>query len=93
MATEDALQTIVRVVSPYVGETMARSSAAAHCQKLGIGGEIAAIIAEEAFEWLDAPVVRVASIDTPVPYSPPLEDYYLPQTKDVLEAARRLAAY
>ena len=59
----------------------------------GIGGEIAAIIAEEAFEWLDAPVVRVASIDTPVPYSPPLEDYYLPQTKDVLAAARKLAAY
>ncbi|HEY0405361.1 MAG TPA: alpha-ketoacid dehydrogenase subunit beta [Pyrinomonadaceae bacterium] len=59
----------------------------------GIGGEIAATIAEEAFEWLDAPPLRVASIDTPVPYSPPLEDYYLPQTKDVLEAARRLAAY
>lgn len=59
----------------------------------GIGGELAAIIAEEAFEWLDAPPVRVASIDTPVPYSPPLEEYYLPQTKDVLEAARRLAAY
>jgi 2-oxoisovalerate dehydrogenase E1 component beta subunit len=59
----------------------------------GIGGEIAAMIAEEAFEWLDAPVVRIASIDTPVPYSPPLEDYYLPQTKDVLEGARKLAAY
>src|ERR671932_520523 len=59
----------------------------------GIGGEIAAIIAEEAFEWLDAPVVRIASIDTPVPYSPPLEDYYLPQTKDVLDAARKLAGY
>ena len=59
----------------------------------GIGGEIAATIAEEAFEWLDAPVVRVASIDSPVPYSPPLEEYYMPQTKDVLEAARRLAAY
>ena len=39
------------------------------------------------------PVVRVASIDTPVPYSPPLEDYYLPQVKDVVEAARKLAAY
>jgi 2-oxoisovalerate dehydrogenase E1 component beta subunit len=59
----------------------------------GIGGEIAATIAEEAFEWLDAPVLRVASIDTPVPYSPPLEDYYLPQTKDLLDAARKLAAY
>ncbi|MGH9941452.1 MAG: alpha-ketoacid dehydrogenase subunit beta [Pyrinomonadaceae bacterium] len=59
----------------------------------GIGGEIAAIIAEEAFEWLDAPVIRVASIDTPVPYSPPLEEYHLPQIKDVLDAARKLAAY
>ena len=59
----------------------------------GVGGEIAALIAEEAFEWLDAPVVRIASLDTPVPYSPPLEDYYLPQTRDVVEAARKLAAY
>jgi pyruvate/2-oxoglutarate/acetoin dehydrogenase E1 component len=59
----------------------------------GIGGEIAATISEEAFEWLDAPVIRVASIDTPVPYSPPLEEYYLPQVKDVLDAARKLAAY
>src|SRR6184192_4602972 len=59
----------------------------------GIGGEVAAIISQEAFEWLDAPVVRVASLDTPVPYSPPLEDYYLPQVKDVLDAARKLAAY
>ena len=59
----------------------------------GIGGEISAIISQEAFEWLDAPVVRVASLDTPVPYSPPLEDYYLPQVKDVLDAARKLAAY
>jgi 2-oxoisovalerate dehydrogenase E1 component beta subunit len=59
----------------------------------GIGGEIAAIIAQEAFEWLDAPVVRIASIDTPVPYSPPFEDYYLPQVANVLDAARKLAAY
>jgi 2-oxoisovalerate dehydrogenase E1 component beta subunit len=59
----------------------------------GIGGEIAATLAEEAFEWLDAPVIRVASIDTPVPYSPPLEEYHMPQVKDVLDAARKLAAY
>src|SRR4051812_37047477 len=59
----------------------------------GIGGEISAIISQEAFEWLDAPVVRLASLDTPVPYSPPLEDYYLPQVKDVVDAARKLAAY
>lgn len=59
----------------------------------GIGGEISAMIGEEAFEWLDAPVLRLASIDSPVPYSPPLEDYYLPQTKDVVDAARKLAAF
>jgi 2-oxoisovalerate dehydrogenase E1 component beta subunit len=59
----------------------------------GIGGEIAATIAEEAFEWLDAPVVRVAATDTPVPYSPPLEEYHLPQVRDVMSAARKLAAY
>jgi 2-oxoisovalerate dehydrogenase E1 component beta subunit len=59
----------------------------------GIGGEIAATITEDAFEWLDAPIVRVASIDSPVPYSPPLEEYYMPQVADVLAAARKLAAY
>ena len=45
----------------------------------GIGGELSAIIAEEAFEWLDAPVIRVASIDAPVPFAPQMEDYFLPQ--------------
>ncbi|HEX8181056.1 MAG TPA: transketolase C-terminal domain-containing protein, partial [Pyrinomonadaceae bacterium] len=59
----------------------------------GIGGEIAATIAEEAFEWLDAPVVRIGATDTPVPYSPPLEEYHLPQVADILAAARKLAAY
>jgi pyruvate/2-oxoglutarate/acetoin dehydrogenase E1 component len=59
----------------------------------GIGGEIAAIIAEEAFEWLDAPVVRIASIDSPVPFAPQLEDYYLPSLNEVVEACRKLAAY
>jgi len=59
----------------------------------GIGGEIAATIAERAFEFLDAPVVRVAAIDSPVPYAPPLEQYHLPQLRDVLGAARKLAAY
>lgn len=59
----------------------------------GFAGEITAQICEEAFEWLDAPVRRVAALDTPVPYSPPLEDYYLPQTEDVVTAARWLMAY
>lgn len=59
----------------------------------GIGGEIAAIIAEEAFEWLDAPVIRLASIDTPVPFAPQMEDYYLPSLSEIVEGVRRLAAY
>jgi len=59
----------------------------------GIGGEIAARIMERAFEWLDAPVVRIAAPDTPIPYSPPLEDAFLPNTEKVLEKARWLAAY
>ena len=59
----------------------------------GIGGEITAIIAEEAFEWLDAPPIRLASIDAPVPFAPQMEDYFLPQVSEIVEAARRLASY
>lgn len=59
----------------------------------GIGGEISAIIAEEAFEWLDAPVIRIASIDSPVPFAPQLEDYYLPNLDEIVDACRKLAAY
>lgn len=59
----------------------------------GIAGEITAIINEEAFEHLDGPITRVTSIDTPVPYAPPLEEFFLPQVDDVLKAARALAAY
>ena len=59
----------------------------------GIAGEIATMIAEYAFEWLDAPVLRVTALDTPIPYSPPLEDYFLPQVDDVMTAARYLAGY
>ncbi len=59
----------------------------------GVGAEFAAIIAEEAFENLDGPVRRVASIDTPVPYSPPLEEFFMPNVDKVLTAMRDLAAY
>ena len=59
----------------------------------GIAGEITARINESAFAWLDAPVLRVTAADVPLPYSPPLEDYVLPQTADIVEAARRLAAW
>jgi len=59
----------------------------------GAGAEFAARIAEKAFEYLDAPVKRVASLDVPTPYSPPLEAYYLPNKDKVLPAARELPAY
>jgi 2-oxoisovalerate dehydrogenase E1 component beta subunit len=58
-----------------------------------LGGEIAATISEEAFEYLDGPIVRVTAPDTPVPFSSPLEEFFLPKTTDLLQAARRLAAY
>lgn len=59
----------------------------------GIAGEIAMRVSESAFEWLDAPMLRVTAIDAPVPYSGSLEDYFLPQTDDIVEAARYLAGY
>jgi 2-oxoisovalerate dehydrogenase E1 component beta subunit len=59
----------------------------------GFAGEITAQVCEHAFEWLDAPIRRVTAIDTPVPYAPALEDYYLPQTDDITAAARWLLSY
>ena len=59
----------------------------------GLAGEIAARINEQAFEWLDGPIMRVTAHDVPIPYAPTLEDFVLPQTEDVVKAARWLAAY
>jgi pyruvate/2-oxoglutarate/acetoin dehydrogenase E1 component len=59
----------------------------------GIAGEIAMRVSERAFEWLDGPMLRVTALDTPVPYSPPLEDYFLPQVDDILTACRYLKSY
>src|SRR3954464_7548784 len=59
----------------------------------GIAGEITARINESCFAWLDAPVLRVTAHDVPLPYAPPLEDFVLPQTSDIVTAARELAAY
>ena len=59
----------------------------------GIAGEIAAIINEDAFDALDAPITRITSLDTPVPFSPPLEKFFLPKVEDVVREARRLKAY
>ena len=59
----------------------------------GVAGEIAARVNESAFEWLDAPVLRVTAADTPLPYAPTLEDYVLPQVADIVTVARKLAGY
>jgi 2-oxoisovalerate dehydrogenase E1 component beta subunit len=59
----------------------------------GMGGELAARITEKAFEDLDGPIIRITAPDTPVPYSPPLEEAFLPDAAKVLEKARWLARY
>ncbi len=76
---------------------------ARHCSKVliihedtrtgGIGESLAAIIQEEAFESLDAPVRIVGALDTPVPYSPPLEEFFLPSEEQIERAARLLVSY
>ena len=59
----------------------------------GIGAELAALLAEELFEYLDGPITRVAAPDAPFPYAPPLEAAFLPNAEKIVSAARKLAAY
>jgi 2-oxoisovalerate dehydrogenase E1 component beta subunit len=59
----------------------------------GMAGELAATLTEAVFEYLDGPIVRVTAPDTPVPYSPPLEEAFLPNVEKVLEKARELWRY
>lgn len=59
----------------------------------GVGAEIAALLAEECFEALDGPIMRIAAPDTPIPFSAPLEEFYIPKAGDVMAVARKLAAY
>ncbi len=91
----------LRSLLPYDEETVLAS--VRKCNKVlllhedtrtaGMAGELAALIAEKAFDYLDGPIVRVTAPDTPVPFSPPLEEYFLPNAQKVAEAARKLAAY
>jgi len=91
----------LRTIAPLDRETVLR--VARHCSKVlivhedsrtgGIGESVAAIVQEEAFEWLDAPVRVIGALDTPVPYSPPLEEFFLPGEQEIERAARLLAAY
>ncbi len=91
----------LRTIAPL--DTAAVLSLARRCSRVlvvhedtrtgSVGESIAAIIEEEAFEYLDAPVRVVGALDTPVPYSPPLEEEFLPSEADVERAARLLLAW
>jgi 2-oxoisovalerate dehydrogenase E1 component len=91
----------LRTILPYDFETIAENVKrtnrviVAHEDQLtcGFGAEIAARIAEDLFEYLDAPVTRVAAMDTPVAYAPELEQVILPQTDDLLRAIEKVTAY
>jgi 2-oxoisovalerate dehydrogenase E1 component beta subunit len=60
---------------------------------VGVGAEVAALISEQAFEWLDAPLARLGGLDVPVPFSPPLEDAYRPNADKIYQAALALAKF
>jgi 2-oxoisovalerate dehydrogenase E1 component beta subunit len=59
----------------------------------GLGGEIAARVADQAFAYLEAPIRRIAAPDTPVPFAPPLEEFFLPKSSDVIRVSKELMAY
>ena len=59
----------------------------------GVGAEVAALITDEAFEWLDAPIRRMGGLDVPVPFSPPLEDAYRPNADKIYQTALALAQF
>jgi pyruvate/2-oxoglutarate/acetoin dehydrogenase E1 component len=91
----------LRTLCPLDGETILASvrktskALIAHeaTRSCGVGAEVAALITEEAFEDLDAPVRRLTAPDVPIPFSPPLEQAVLPQLDDMKEACRELLAY
>jgi len=91
----------LRTLAPL--DTATVLAVARHCSKVlivhedsrtgGIGESLAATIQEEAFDWLDGPVRIVGALDTPVPYSPPLEEYFLPGAEEIERTARLLVGY
>lgn len=100
----DGIETSVldlRTLSPL--DRAAILAVARHCSRVlivhedsrtgGIGESVAAIVQEEAFESLDAPIRVLGALDTPVPYSPPLEDVFLVSEDDIVRAARNLVAF
>lgn len=91
------LRTLLPMDRPRILETVKKTGRALIVHEAtktgGPGGEVAALIAEHAFVHLDAPIVRLAAPDTPVPYSPPLEEFFLPNAAKIADALRALAEY
>lgn len=91
------LRTLLPLDRDSIAETVRRTSRVILLHEAtrtgGFAGELAAVINEVAFDSLDAPISRITGLDTPVPYSPPLEVHFLPQPGDVVREARRLMAY
>jgi pyruvate/2-oxoglutarate/acetoin dehydrogenase E1 component len=87
-----------RTINPLDKDTIINSVKKTHklvivhdaCKTGGVGAEIAASIAEEALDYLDAPIKRVATPDTPIPSSPKLEQYVLPKISDILNAVKEI---
>jgi 2-oxoisovalerate dehydrogenase E1 component beta subunit len=91
------LRTLVPMDRAAIARTVQKTNRALivheHARTGGIAGEIAAVINEEAFDSLDAPIARITALDTPVPFSPPLEEAYLPKVADIVREAKRLISY
>jgi 2-oxoisovalerate dehydrogenase E1 component len=97
----DASVLDLRSLAPLDKEALV--AVARHCSRVlivhedsrtgGIGESLAAMVQEEAFEWLDAPIRIVGALDTPVPYSPPLEAFFLPSEAEIERAARLLVRF
>ena len=60
------------------------------CRTSGFGGEVAAIVGDKAFDYLDGPIKRVTAPDTPVPFSPVLEEFFMPSDDDVIQAVKEI---
>ncbi|MDR1932310.1 MAG: alpha-ketoacid dehydrogenase subunit beta [Spirochaetales bacterium] len=88
-----------RTLFPLDKELIAQSIEKTHkvlivteeCKRGAYSGEIAAIIAEDYFDLLDAPIARIGALNSPVPFSPGLEQYYLPNAKDISAAVKKIA--
>ena len=88
------LRSLYPLDKELIGESIAKTHKAIviteEDKRGGFGGEISAIIGEEFFDYLDAPVIRIGALDTPVPFAPNLEQYYIPNAQDILVAAKKM---